>query len=91
MINYRPATLAQRVPDIPFEQWKHRPGYRAHCYTNAMAHEICGVRFKPGPPQIEAMATFRCLAPFRDDSANELRTRVARHIKALRREAFLVV
>ena len=81
--------------DIPFEQWKHRPGFRVHCQTFDIALTLCGLTQSRGfgtrslfdGPHGTALQYFGMLAPFREPEANELRLRVARHIKAMRREA----
>ena len=89
------ARSAQAKLDIPFEQWKHRPGFRVHCQTFDIAVKLCGLTQSRGfgtrslfdGPHGTALQYFRMLAPFREPEANELRLRVARHIKAMRREA----
>ena len=89
------ARSAQAKLDIPFEQWKHRPGFRVHCQTFDIALTLCGLTQSRGfgsrslfdGPHGTALQYFRMLAPFREPEANELRLRVARHIKAMRREA----
>ena len=89
------ARSAQAKLDIPFEQWKHRPGFRVHCQTFDIAVKLCGLTQSRGfgsrslfdGPHGTALQYFRMLAPFREPEANQLRLRVARHIKAMRREA----
>ena len=89
------ARSAQAKLDIPFEQWKHRPGFRVHCQTFDIALTLCGLTQSRGfgtrslfdGPHGTALQYFGMLAPFREPEANELRLRVARHIKAMRREA----
>ena len=89
------ARSAQAKLDIPFERWKHRPGFRVHCQTFDIALTLCGLTQSRGfgtrslfdGPHGTALQYFGMLAPFREPEANELRLRVARHIKAMRREA----
>ncbi len=89
------ARIAYRKLDITTEQWKHRPGFKVHCQTFDIAVKLCGLTQSRGfgsrslfdGPHGTALQYFRMLAPFREPEANELRLRVARHIKAMRREA----
>ncbi|MFN9476595.1 hypothetical protein [Acidovorax sp.] len=78
-----------------FEQWRHRPAYRAHCFTASVANALCGIapQVNMGSilnhPSYEALAGFRQLAAFRPKASSLLRLQVARHIKQLRREKTL--
>ena len=89
------ARIAYRKLDITTEQWKHRPGFRVHCQTFDIALTLCGLTQSRGfgtrslfdGPHGTALQYFGMLAPFREPEANELRLRVARHIKAMRRQA----
>ena len=92
------ARVAQTRLGLSFEQWKHRPVFKVQCQTYKIAASLsgltqsvgCGSRTLSGP-NASALQGFRMLAPYRDQEANALRLRVARHIKAMRREAALLV
>lgn len=88
------ARVAQTKLGISFDQWKLRPVFKVHCRTYRTAAELCGLTQSTGcgsrglsGPHATALQGFRQLAPYRGPEANALRLRVARHIKAMRREA----
>lgn len=88
------ARVAQTKLGISFDQWKYRPVFKVQCQTYTIAASLCGLtqtvgcgsRTLSGLHSV-ALQGFRMLAPYRNQEANALRLRVARHIKAMRREA----
>lgn len=93
----RESQVSQTKLGVSFEQWMRRPVYKVQCFTAALAYELCGIRKAPGQGYVSVLGAknaglskFRCIAPYRDNEANDLRLRVARHVKAMRREAALM-
>ncbi|CAN7582730.1 hypothetical protein [Acidovorax delafieldii] len=92
------ARVAQTKLGISFEEWKNRPVFKTHCRTYQIAARLCGLTESVGcgsrtlsGEHATALQGFRQLAAYRDHEANALRSRVARHIKELRRESALMV
>ena len=89
--------VAQSALGIGFEQWKQRPVFKVQCLTYKAAAELCGLKSIGCLPQgltgpyAQALQGFRMLKPYRCSEANALRLRVARHIKAQRRDSALMV
>jgi len=88
------AKLASTASGMTFEQWKRRPVYVVQCFTARIANELCGIRLLPGQGLAlvfgahgnHGLDTFRALRPYRSQAANALRTRVAAHVRTLRRQ-----
>ncbi len=91
--------MAHFEPKLPctasgmyFEQWRHRPAYRAHCFTSGVAGALCGLEIQGSMgsfinhPRYEALSGFRFLPAFRPQASSLLRLQVARHIKHLRQQ-----
>lgn len=86
--------LACTASGMSFEAWKRRPVFKVHCYTFDIARQLCGVRRRPGEgfvrvhgkPDAQGLVMFRALAPFRTCASQQMRNRVAQHVRALRRE-----
>ena len=90
--------VAQSALGISFDQWRQRTVFKVHCLTYKAAAELCGLTKSSGcgsqtltGPDAQALQGFRMLKPYRCSEANALRLRVARHIKAQRRESALMV
>lgn len=91
-MNLAPAKVANMKLGISFDQWMRRPVYKVQCYTASIAHSLCGVKKQPGlglatffgTQDATGLTKFRCLKSYRDDAANDLRNRVAQHIKGNR-------
>lgn len=97
MINFCQVQKSQAKLAVSYEQWKCRPVFKVQCFTTLIAREICGVS-RPDASMASVMgnpmgglSNFRCLAPYRDAQANALRRQVAQQIKAMRREAALLI
>lgn len=85
--------LACTISGVGFEEWKRRPVYAVHCKTYSVAKQLCGIDLAPGQGlatpmhsvRTDALSSFRCLRAYRTPEANQLRTAVARHVRAQRR------
>ena len=97
-MNTNPAKLASTASGIGFDKWMRRPVYKAQCFTFSVARELCNINLKPGQglatvygeADTQGLSLFRCLPPYRNAQAKQLRNRVAAHVKEMRREAALM-
>lgn len=95
--NQPPKKLACTASGLSFEEWKHRPVYRAHCRTTHIARQMCGVDVREGQgyasrsggDQGTGLDTFRALAPYRSAQATRLRAKVAAEVRTQRKEGRL--
>lgn len=84
---------------LSFQEWKRRPAYKVHCFTFAIASELCRVHRRAGTGLVStlssgdagALSLFRALSPHRSAAANQLRDCVAAEVRALRRELLTMV
>lgn len=98
-MKYPQPKLACTSSGLSLQEWKRRPVYKVHCFTFAIASELCGVRRTAAKGLVstltsgdaDALSLFRALSPHRSAVANQLRDCVAAEVRALRRELLTMV